>query len=286
MARAIWKGDISFGLVSIPVSLVSAEEKDEISFHLLNSKTKSRIRYKRVDEQTGKEVPWCEIIKGYEYDKDSYILVDEEEFEKADPDLFKTIDIQEFVDLKEIDSLYFAKPYYLVPEGKNKKAYVLLREALKKTKKVGVAKVIIRTKEYLSVILPHKNTLLLYLIHYQEEIRSEEELNVPRESIKTYKISPKEIKMAEDLIAEMSAKWKPEKYHNEYKETLQKWLDKQVKGLSKKGKKISKASNASVVDFVSLLKDSMKKKNVKNAKNAKVAKLAKNNAPKKKRAQR
>lgn len=262
MARSIWKGDISFGLVSIPVSLVSTEENNEIHFHLLNSKTNSRIRYQRVDEETGKEVPWSEIVKGYEYDKGNYIIVNEAAFEKASPELFKTIDIEEFVSIKEIDSLYYTKPYYLVPEGKNKKAYVLLREALKKTNKVGVAKTILRTKEYLSLILPHDNTLLLYLIHFKDELRTEEELNIPKADVKTYKISDKEVKMAADLINDMSAVWKPEKYHNEYRETMQKWLDEQTKALSKKGKKVSKTvhGHEAVVDFVTLLKESMKKK--------------------------
>ncbi|WP_454785033.1 non-homologous end joining protein Ku [Legionella sp. WA2024007413] len=268
MARSIWKGDISFGLVSIPISLISTEENNEIHFHLLNSKTKSRIKYQRVDENTGKEVAWEDIVKGYEYDKGNYLIVNEEAFEKASPELYKTIDIEEFVDLDEIDSLYFTKPYYLIPEGKNKKAYVLLREALKKTNKVGVAKTILRTKEYLSLILPHKNSILLYLIHFQDEIRSEEELNVPKEEITTYKISEKEIKMAMDLIKDMSNKWEPEKYHNEYREVLQKWLDKQTEALLKSGKKVTKAvkSHDSVVDFVSLLKESMKKKPVKTKK--------------------
>ena len=212
MSRSIWKGDISFGLVSIPVSLVSTEENNEIHFHLLNAKNKSRVRYQRVDEKTGKEVPWEEIVKGYAYEKDNYIVVNEEAFKKASPELFKTIDIEEFVDLKEIDSLYYTKPYYLVAEKKNKKAYVLLREALMKTNKVGVAKIILRTKEYLSLILPHHHMLLLYLIHFKDEIRSEEELNAPKETIKTYKISAKEINMAINLIEEMSTSWQPEKY--------------------------------------------------------------------------
>jgi DNA end-binding protein Ku len=262
MARAIWKGDISFGLVNIPVSLISTEENHELHFHLLNSKTKSRVRYLRVDEETGKEVPWTQIVKGFEYDKGNYIIVNEDAFEKASPEIFKTIDIEEFVELKEIDNLYYSKPYYLVPEGKNKKAYVLLREALTKTNKVGVAKTIIRTKEYLSLILPHKNTLLVYLIHFKDEIRSEEEINVPKEPLKTYKITTKEIKMAVNLIKDMSAKWEPEKYHNEYRETLQKWLDQQIESLAKSGKQITKTApkgHDAVVDFVSLLKKSMKK---------------------------
>ena len=262
MAKSIWKGDVSFGLVTIPVSLVSSEENKDIHFHLLDSKTNSRVRYQRISEETGKEVPWNDLVKGYEYDKDSYIIVNEKEFAKASPDLFKTIDIEEFVDLKEIDSMYFTKSYYLVPASKNTKAYVLLREALKKTNKVGVAKVIIRTKEFLSLILPHENALLLYLIHYKDEIREEKELNLPKNQLKTYKIAEKEIKMAVDLIKNLTAKWQPEKYHNEYRETLQKWLEQQTAKETKGGKKASHvvANKGNVVDFISLLKDSMKQK--------------------------
>jgi len=263
MAKSIWKGELSFGLVSIPVSLISVEESNELRFHLLDSKTKSRVRYKRVNEDTGKEVQWTDIVKGYEYEKNSFIIVDEVAFAKASPDIFKTIDIEEFVNLNEIDNLYYSKPYYLQPESKNKKAYVLLRESLKNTNKVGVAKVIIRTKESLSLIIPHDHALLLYLIHFADEIREEEEVNVPKEEVKTYKISPKEIKMAESLIKEMSAKWKPEKYHNEYRETMEKWLEQQLAKQSKtKKKSISRdtASNESVVDFIALLKESMHKK--------------------------
>ena len=264
MARSIWKGDISFGLVSIPVSLVSTEENNDIHFHLLNSKTKSRVRYQRIDEDTGKEVAWNEIVKGYEYEKDNYLIVNEKDFEKASPELFKTIDIEEFVDINEIDTLYYTKPYYLVPEGKNKKAYVLLREALKSTNKVGVAKTLLRSKEYLSLILPHDNTLLLYLIHFQDEIRPEEEINIPKNDLKSYKISDKEVKMAMDLIKDMSSSWEPEKYHNEYRESLQKWLDQQSAALTKPGKKTTKPlkDNSAVVDFISLLKGSMKKNKI------------------------
>ena len=266
MAKSIWKGEISFGLVSIPVSLVSVEEKNELKFHLLDSKTKSRVRYQRVNEDTGKEVAWNDIVKGWEYEKGSYVIVDEKAFEKASPDLFKSIDIEEFVDLKDIDNLYYSKPYYLQPESKNQKAYVLLREALKKSKKVGVAKVIIRTKESLSLIIPHDHALLLYLIHFADEVREENEINLPNNDIKTYKIADKEIKMAEALINEMTSKWKPEKYHNEYRETMEKWLVQQTEKLKKSGKKVAKItskSNESVVDFISLLKDSMKIKNEK-----------------------
>lgn len=260
MVRAIWKGEIAFGLVTIPVSLVSTEENHDIHFHLLNAETQSRIRYQRIDENTGEEVPWESIVKGYEYNKGNYIIINDEQFEKASPELFKTINIEEFVELQDIDNLYYTKPYYLVPEGKNKKAYVLLREALKKTSKVGVAKTMLKTKEYLSLIFAHNNTLLLYLVHFKDEIRSEDELEVPKNAVKNYKVTDEEINIAVDLIENMSTHWEPEKYHNNYREALKKWLDKQIKARTQP--KVSKSSTISrtqdgVVDFISLLKESM-----------------------------
>lgn len=258
--RPVWKGDISFGLVSIPVQIIPVEEKQTLHFHMLDSKDKSRIRYQRINSNTGKEVPWEEIVKGYEFDKDNYIIVNEEAFEKASPELFKSIDIEEFVDLSEIDTLYFDKPYYIVPGSKNQKAYVLLREALKKTNKVGVAKVIIRTKEYLSLIVPHDNALLLNLIHFSEDLRKEQDLNLPTETLKSYKITEREIKMAVDLINDMTTKWQPEKYHDDYREALMSWIDAQVAKVGKKGtKKSTSRKQDDVVDFVALLKKSMGK---------------------------
>ncbi|HHF7373049.1 Ku protein [Legionella bozemanae] len=264
MPKSIWKGEISFGLVSIPVSLYSIEEPDELKFHLLDKKTKSRVHYQRISEKTGKEVPWDQVVKGFEFEKDRYIVVDEKKFEKASPDLFKAINIEEFVDFREIDSLYLMKPYYLIPESKNKKAYVLLREALKKTNKAGVAKVIIRTKESICLILPHYHALLLYLIHFKDEIREEKEMDVPKEDFKNYKVSQSEIKMAVTLINEMTTKWQPEKYHNEYREALKKWLEQQIAKQpvikEEEDSEVVKESSADVVDFISLLKESMKKR--------------------------
>ncbi|MCL9683639.1 Ku protein [Legionella maioricensis] len=265
MPRPLWKGFISFGLVAIPVTIVSVEQKNELHFHLLDSKDKSRIRYQRINSETGKEVPWSEIVKGYEFDNDNYVVLTEEDFKKASPDAFKTIDIEEFVDFKDIDPLYFDKPYYLVPDSKNKKAYVLLREALKKTKKVGVAKVIIRTKEYLSLILPHNHALIINLIRFQQEIRSEKELDLPTESLKSYKIVDREIEMAEDLIKAMSHPWKPEQYHDEYREALMNWIESKYKSNTKTQTKKTasrRQKNDDVIDFMSLLKNSLKNKKV------------------------
>ncbi|CEK12057.1 non-homologous end joining protein Ku [Legionella hackeliae] len=260
--KAIWKGDISFGLVTIPVQIIPVEEKKDLHFHLLDARDKSRIRYKRVNSNTDKEVPWEQIVKGYEFDKGSYIIVDEKAFEEASPEVYKSIDIEEFIELDEIDNLYFDKPYYIVPDSKNQKAYVLLREALKKTKKVGVAKVMIRTKEYLSLVMPHENALVLNLIRFQQEIRKEDDLKVPTESLTSYKISEREMKMAVDLIKDMTAPWEPEKYHDDYQDALAKWLEKKTEEAEKemgKGAKTRVRKPDDVVDFISLLKKSMGK---------------------------
>lgn len=262
MAKSLWQGDISFGLVSIPVSVSSVVNKNSLHFHLLDSKDKSRVCYKRVNVESGREVPWNEIVKGYEFKKGQYVVIEEEKFKEASPKAFKLIEIQEFVDIADVDILYFEKPYYLVPLSKNKKAYVLLRDALKKTKKVGVAKVIMHTQEHLSLILPHRHALLLNILRFNEDIRDENEFDFPKSSLKSYKISDHETKMAVDLIHAMSNPWKPEKYHDEYREMLMKWIKSEVKsGKVKTKRPLKKAENKeNVVDFVALLKQSLKRK--------------------------
>lgn len=261
MVRSLWKGDISFGLVSIPVAIVPVEERKSLHFHLLDAEDHARIRYERVNTNTGRKVPWDHIVKGYEYEKDNYIVVDEEAFAKASPEVFKSISIEEFVDLNNIDTLFFDKAYYLVPDSKNKKAYVLLREALKKTNKVGIARVIIRTREYLSLITSHDNALLLMILHFQEEIRQEEDFNFPSGSLQDYKITDKEMKMAISLINDMASAWQPEKYHDDYRQALQLWLDKKIAALVKSPNKggQSRKGQDDVIDFISLLKKSMGK---------------------------
>ncbi|MGQ3888865.1 Ku protein [Legionella sp. CNM-1927-20] len=259
MTKPVWKGYISFGLVAIPVNLYPVEKKNELRFHLLDARDRSRIRYERVNAETGKEVPWDEIVKAYEFQKGNYVVLDDEDFEHAQPEAFKSIDIEEFVDLSEISCLYFDRPYYMVPDSSNKKAYVLLREALKKTEKVGIAKIVIRNREYLTLILPYKDALILYVIRYHQEIRSESEFDFPDESLKAYHINDREIKIATDLIHEMSAKWKPEKYHDEYRDALMKWIEekKPTKSTKRKAQEPTE-KNDDLIDFMTLLKNSLK----------------------------
>src|SRR5687768_6241532 len=164
MARPIWKGHISFGLVNVPVTLYSGEQRADLSFRLLDSRNAARIRYERVNEETGEEVPWDKIIKGYEYDNGNYVLLSDEEIENASPELTRTIEIEQFVDMQDIDVRYFDKPYVLVPDKKGEKGYVLLREAIREAGKAGIAKVVIRARQYLAALIAQGDALVLQLL--------------------------------------------------------------------------------------------------------------------------
>src|SRR6186997_3722786 len=182
MARAIWKGSISFGLVNIPIALYPATRREELKFRLLRKTDLSPVNYKRVAEKDGKEVPWNQIVKGYEYEKGKYVVLKDEDFERVDLEATQTVDIQDFVDQEEIDPMFFYKPYYLEPQKGGDKAYVLLRETLAKTNKVGIAKVIIKTRQYLAGVKPLEHTLVLELMHFAEELADAEKLNLPKKS--------------------------------------------------------------------------------------------------------
>jgi DNA end-binding protein Ku len=260
MARAIWKGSITFGLVNIPVGLYSAETRDEISFKLLDSKTKSPIHYKRVSEESGKEVSWDQTVRGYEFAKGKYVVMSDEDLKRAAPEATQTIDIVDFVDLEDIDPLYFDKPYYLAPDSKGSKAYALLRETLRRTGKVGIAKVVIRTRQYLAAVVARGNAevLTLELMRYAHELRDPSELDVPRGKAG---VSDKELQMAERLVEGMVEAWDPEKYKDDYRRALMKTIEERVEageleGSSKPAPKPERPS-AQVVDLMSLLKRSV-----------------------------
>jgi DNA end-binding protein Ku len=167
--RAIWKGSVSFSLVNIPIALYPATTGEEIKFHLLRKSDLSPVKYLRVAEVDGKEVPWKDIVKGYEHEKGKFVVLDEEDFRRADPKATQTVEIVEFVPLEEIDPIYFDRPYYLEPQKSAQKPYALLRESLKRSGKVGIAKVVIKTRQHLSVVKPEQNLLVLELMHFKEE---------------------------------------------------------------------------------------------------------------------
>src|SRR5882762_7004731 len=177
--RAIWKGTIRFGLVNIPISLYPATKREELSFRLLRKADLSAINYKRVAETDGKEVPWNEIVKGYEYDHGKVVVLNEEDFRQADVEATQSVDIVEFVPLDEIDPMFFDRPYYLEPDKKGAKAYALLRESLKRNDKVGIAKVVIKTRQHLAAVKPEKNALVLELMHFSEELLKPDQIQIP-----------------------------------------------------------------------------------------------------------
>jgi DNA end-binding protein Ku len=253
--RAIWKGSISFGLVNIPIALYPATRKEDLKFRLLRASDHSPVNYKRVAAADGKEVPWEEIVKGFEYEKGKFVILNEKDFQRVDLEATQTVDIQDFVDIDEIDPMYFHKPYYLEPQKGGDKAYTLLREALADGKKVGIAKVVIKTRQYLAGVKALKHALVLELMHFAEELSDAEKLNVP----KTLEIGKREKEMAKALVDSMSAKWDPEKYHDDYREALLEVIEEKVEsgGKELEEKPKEKKPSTKVIDLVAVLQQSL-----------------------------
>ncbi len=253
--RAIWKGSISFSLVNIPISLYPATRREELKFRLLRRSDLSPVNYKRVAEADGKEVPWEEIVKGYEYEKGRFIVLKEEDFKRADIEATQSVDIVEFVTLEEIDPVFFDKPYYLEPDKKGAKAYALLLQSLKKNNKVGIAKVVIKTRQHLAAVKPEKNALVLELMHFAEELVPTSSLQVPGH----VEIGQKEMDMASELVGRMTGKWEPEKYKDEYKHKLLHLIEQKVEsgGKTPAVKEVGRKAPSKVIDLVSVLQESL-----------------------------
>lgn len=254
--RPIWSGAIQFGLVSIPVGVYSATSSERISFHLLHKKDHGRVRNRRICELEDKEVSSDEIVKGYEYSKDEYVEITEADFEKVAIESTKIIAITDFVDQEEIDPMFFDTPYYLGPGKGATQTYVLLREALKKSGKVGVAKVAIRQREYLAAVKPHGAALMLETMHFADEITDPDDLNLPGENVK---VDPRQLKMADQLINGLSNKFDPEQYKDTYREALLEVIDQKMKGVKAKPAATKrKTASTKVVDIMDRLKQSLK----------------------------
>lgn len=287
MARPIWTGNLSFGLLNIPVSLMSGERKVDLHFRMLDSRDKKPIRFERVNAETGEEVPWKDIIKAFEYDKGSYVVVEKEDIASAAPESHESVDVETFVDAGSIDLRYFEKPYVLVPGKKAEKGYVLLRETLKSSKKVGIARVVIRTREYLCAVMPEGDALILMLLRYPQELVDPTDYKLPSGKAAAYRITPKEAEMAKQLIDSMSGKWEPEGYHDEFRERLQAIIKKRIKSKGNLAKVVDEAPEheeaaTNVVDFMSLLQKSLdsKKRTPASKAEAKTKKPAKKSAAK------
>jgi DNA end-binding protein Ku len=259
MAQAIWKGGINFALVHIPVSIHAAESSDdEVSLRMLDGRDHSRIRYTRVNENTGKEVDWDEIVKGYEYEEGQYVVHTDEDFEAAASKLEDSIEIEGFVTVASIAPAFLERPYFLVPGKGGEKGYVLLHNVLSKTMKGALARVVLRTKERIALIIPVEHALQLILLRYGGELRTAEEAGVPR-AIFDISPSPREIAIAQQLLDQMTERWQPSKYRDRYQEALRAVIDERIKGAAKgRRKQPAKAKRADVIDMVELLKKSLK----------------------------
>ncbi|MCC4621403.1 Ku protein [Xanthomonas cassavae CFBP 4642] len=262
MARPIWTGTLSFGLLNVPVSLMSGERKVDLHFRMLDSRDKKPIRFERVNADTGDEVPWKEIVKAFEYDKGSYVIVEEQDIRSAAPESHETVEVETFVNAADIDPRYFEKPYILVPGKKAEKGYVLLRETLRDTGKVGIAKVVIRTREYLAAVMPQGDALILLLLRYQQEVVDPQDYKLPAGAVGDYRITAKEQQMARQLIESMSGTWRPEDYHDEFRGKLEKILRKRIQAKGGTTKVEAEPpphedATTNVVDFMSLLQKSL-----------------------------
>jgi DNA end-binding protein Ku len=230
MARPVWKGHISFGLVNVPIVLYTAERPSgDVKFQLIDSRNAARVHYSRVNEETGDEVPWEKVVKGFEYEDGNYVLLSEAELENASPELTRTIEIEQFVDLEEIDVRYFNRPYLLAPGKQGEKGYVLLRKALAESGKAGIAQVVIHTRQYLAAVVVEGEALVLELLRYSQELREIDEFDLPSGDLRKHKISHQELELAEKLIEGMSGKWNPEQYEDEYRNALMDMIEQKVK---------------------------------------------------------
>lgn len=254
--RAIWKGALSFGLINIPIHMYTASREKEFSFVMLHKKDFSEIRYARICKKEGKEVPWNEIVKGYEYEKGDYVILNDEDFEKANLKKTKTIEIISFINQDEIDSIYYVRPYFLEPEKNSQKAYSLLREALSKSNKVGLAKYVLRNREHLAVLKVHENMIVLIELRYQNELVNAKDLDLPSVS----KSSPKELSVAIQLIEQLTTKFKPKEYKDTYTEEIKQIIKQKAKGrpIHPQGGEEPKPSK--ITDIMTLLEASLKNK--------------------------
>jgi DNA end-binding protein Ku len=263
--RALWTGSIEFGLVNIPVKLYSTQAAEKrLDFDLLDKRDLSRVRYRRVNENTGEEVQWNQIVKGYQYEKGEYVALSDKELEQANVEASQSIQITDFVDAAEISPLYYETPYYVEPLKNGRRAYALLRDVMKKNDKIGIAKIVLRTRQHLAALIAEPPFLILHTLRYPYELRDGSTLDVPQANGKKNAASPQEVKMAEQLLDAMIGKWEPGKYRDDYHEDLLKLIDKKIKSGQTKAIDAPRQSarpnrRDNVVDIMSLLRQSVKK---------------------------
>jgi DNA end-binding protein Ku len=251
--RPIWSGAISFGLVNIPVKLVSAVQSEDISFDMLSKKDMGKIRYARIDTKTDKEVPWKEIVKGFEYAKGKYVIVDNADFEKASPEKSKSIDIVQFVQQEEIDPILYEKPYYIIPGKGGEKSYRLLLKALEKSGTIGIAEFMLRNREHVCAVRVYNDVLLLNQMRYQEEIKEMPEMEEPKKE----KITDKELQLAVKLIDQLKEKFDPSAFKDTYVSELKKIIKAKAAGKQIRIAEEPKKTTGAVKDLMEVLKQSL-----------------------------
>ena len=258
MAAAIWTGAIAFGLINIPVKLVSAVRSHDLSFRMLHKgksdKDLSPVAFTRTSKKTGKEVPWSEVVKGYEYEKDRFVVLSEEDFEKAALATTKTFEIRDFSPEEQVDPRYFEKPYYLIPQKGGEKAYALLREAMRKTGTLGIGTITLRQKQYLASIKPVGEAIVLDLMRFADEVLDSNEYRFPEGK----EFHPKELMMAEQLIENLSEDFNPERYEDEYKANLEKIIAAKMKGKSIDLGEAAEPEMTGVIDLMEKLEESLR----------------------------
>ena len=264
MPRALWKGAISFGLVHVPVSLYPASRSEGLSFDMIDKRDFAPVGYKRYNTRTGEEIDRENIVKGYEYEKGEYVVITDEDFKQANVQATQTVDIVGFVDAASVAPYYYDTPYYLEPGKRGEKGYVLLREVLRKTGRVGIANVVIRSRQHLAALIPVDRVLLMNTLRFANEIRSMSELTLPDAGQGDLRAN--EIAMAERLVDDMTDKWKPEQYKDTYTEDLMKRIEARVAAgeihavAHETDDTAEPKRGAEVIDLVSLLRKSLDKK--------------------------
>lgn len=264
MARPIWSGTLSFGLLHIPIQLMPGERRTDLHFRMLDSRNNAPIRYERVNSETGDEVPWKDIVKAFEYDKGNYIVLDEKDFRAAAPESHDAVEIEAFVKSGSIEPAQFERPYVLVPARKAEKGYVLLRETLVDSGRIGIARVVIRSREHLCAVVPQRAALLLLLLRYPQELVELDEYDLPDKKVSEYRISKKELDMARQLIDSMAEEWTPSRYRDEFRDRLRKVIEKRLQSKQvvspPSAEEAPEHAATNVVDFMSLLKKSIASK--------------------------
>ncbi len=264
MARAFWKGAISFGLVYIPVDLYSATHGAGIDLDYLDKRDFSPVGYQRYNKRTGKLVDWKDIVRGYQYKKGQYVALSDEDFRRANTKASQTISITSFTDATNITPEYYDTPYYLAPQKGGQKVYALLREALQRTGKVAIADVVIRTRQHLAVVVPENDILALNTLRFADEIRKPEDMGIEVPDSKSAGLAAREISLAEKLIEEMTGPWKPDQYHDTYREDLMERIQEKVRNkethtLTEAPKAGRPQKSAEVIDLMAVLKQSLEK---------------------------